>query len=163
MTGDDLDAGVRTLIGQAQYVSPPGIPANAVNVRAMCAAVENDNPFFRDEDVCPATLLPAWGRPELWEPGEEAPLIALQAHFDLKEQLGYPASIVVSYTTSFYRAVRIGDRLATQQVVRQIGPVKTTRLGTGRFWTVEMQYLDEAGRMAGIESYEFFAYVRAAA
>ncbi|MFA5964591.1 MAG: hypothetical protein WC804_11295 [Sphingomonas sp.] len=161
MTADDLDAEVRALIGQAQYVSPPGMPANAVNVRAMCAAVENGNPAYWDGDACPATLLPAWGRPELWEPGEEASPIALQAHFDLKERLGYPASIVVSYTTSFYRRVRIGDRLGTRQVVRQIGSVKTTRLGTGRFWTVEMQYLDEVGRMTGIERYEFFGYAKA--
>jgi hypothetical protein len=166
-SADDLDEEVARLIGVPQYVADEGIAANERNVRAMCAATENAHPAWWSADeaeallgaaYCPPTMLPAWGRPELWEPGEARTEKALQAHFDLKDLLGYPASIVVSYTTSYYRPVRIGDRFRTQQVIRQIGPIKTTRLGTGRFWTIEMQYLDAAGELAGVESYEFFGF-----
>ncbi|MEZ5709821.1 MAG: hypothetical protein R3E02_10580 [Blastomonas sp.] len=168
----DLDADIAALIGVAQYVAPPVMAANEPNVRAMCAAVENGNPAWWDEDAgrellggayCPATMLPVWGRPDVWQPGEGAPPKALQAHFDLKDRLGFPASVAVSYTTSFFAPVAIGDALATQQMIRSIGPVKTTRLGTGRFWTVEMQYLGADGAMIGIESYEFFGFVKDAA
>ena len=164
---DDLDEAVAALIGLPQYAAGGGIAANEHSVRAMCAAVENGNPAWWDETAakdllgaayCPVTMLPAWGRPELWCPQEDRPPKALQAHFDLKDMLGYPASVAVSYTTSFFAPVTIGDRFRTQQVIRQVGPVKTTKLGTGRFWTVEMQYVGAEGELVGVESYEFFGF-----
>lgn len=164
-----LDDAVLRLIGAAQYVTEAGVPANRQNVRAMCAASENANPVHWDHGAalailgapyCPATLLAAWGRPELWEPDQEQPLRALQAHFDLKDMLGYPASIAVSNTVIFYRPVEIGDRLKTQQVVRAIGDIKQTKLGRGRFWTIEMQYLGESERLVGVERYDFLGFVK---
>lgn len=164
---EDLDEAVTALIGVPQYVAGGGIEANVHSMRAMCAAVENGNPAWWDQDAavdllgaayCPATMLPAWGRPDLWSPQENAPPKALQAHFDLKDLLGYPASVAVSYTTSFFKPVAIGDHFRTQQVIRQVGPVKTTKLGAGRFWTVEMQYVGADGALAGVESYEFFGF-----
>lgn len=167
-----LDDRVLRLIGVPQYAAGPAIAANPVNVRAMCAAVENGNPVHWDDRAasdligdayCPATMLPAWGRPEYWEPGQGTPLKALQAHFDLKDLLGYPASIVVAYTISFHAPVKIGDSLHTRQVVRQVGDLKRTRLGLGRFWTIEMQYLDDDGGLVGVERYEFFGFEKAQA
>lgn len=166
LSADDLDDAVRRLIGVPQYSDRAGIAANERNVQAMCAAVENGNPAWWDagqaaallgDTYCPATMLPAWGRPELWQPGAE-PVKALKAHFDLKHLLGYSASVAVSYATSFYAPVRLGQRLRTQQMIRHVGPIKTTRVGTGRFWIVEMQYLDEGDRMVGVERYDFFGF-----
>lgn len=164
---DDLDKAVEALIGLPQYVTGNGIAANEYSVRAMCAAVENGNLAWWDETEArdflgaaysPATMLPVWGRPELWDPHESTLPKALQAHFDLKDMLGYPASVAVSYTTSFFAPVTIGDRLRTQQMVWHIGPVKTTKLGTGRFWIIEMQYVGAEGELVGVESYEFFGF-----
>lgn len=164
---DTLDEAVVRLIGRPQYVSDLGIAANALSVHAMCAAVEDASAVHWNEaeatallgaPYAPATMLAAWGRPELWEPGQGAPLRALQAHFDLKALLGYPASVAVSNSLIFYAPVKIGDRLRMQQVVRDIGDIKETKLGRGRFWTVEMQYLDEAGDLVGVERYEFFGF-----
>ncbi len=172
MSAGDLPADVAALIGVPQYEAAPRVEANTGNVRAMCAAAQNANPAWWDAEVsrgligaayCPPAMLPAWGRPEAWEPGDAAPEKALQAHFDLKDMLGYEASVAVSYTTTFYAPVEIGDRFRTRQVVREVGPVKTTRLGTGRFWTVEMEYLDLHGTIAGVESYVFFGFAKDAA
>lgn len=162
-----LDEAVARLIGKPQYVTDVGIAANPLSIRAMCAAVENDSPVHWNEEeaaallgapYAPATMLAAWGRPELWEPGQGEPLRALQAHFDLKDMLGYPASVAVSNSLIFYAPVKIGDRLRTQQVVRNIGDIKETKLGRGRFWTIEMQYLDEADNLVGVERYAFFGF-----
>ncbi len=166
---DALDERVLRLIGTPQYVTDAGIAANPGNVQAMCAAVENGNPAHWNAQTAtellgapyvPATMLAAWGRPELWEPGRGEPLKALQAHFDLKALLGYSASIAVSNTITFYAAVRIGDRLKTQQVLQQVGDLKRTRLGLGRFWTIDMQYLDAESSLVGVERYEFFGFER---
>lgn len=137
----------------------------------MCAAVENTNPTYWDEAAatetlgalyCPATMLPAWGRPELWAPGDGAPLKALQAHFDLKDMLGYSASIAVSYETTFYLPVKMGDRLKTQQVLQSISGLKGTRLGRGRFWVIDMQFLNDRSELVGVERYEFFGFEKGA-
>lgn len=157
----DLGDPIAVLIGKAQYICEPGIPANHVNIRAICAAVENRNPAYWDDQAlgwCPATMLPAWGRPELWEPAQHVPIKALQAHFDLKDMLGFPASMAVSYTMSHFLPVRIGDRLRTQQVLQNVSGIKTTKVGRGRFWTIEMQYLDDASELVGVETYEFFGF-----
>ena len=169
MSTGELPANVAALIGVPQYEAAPRIEANVSNVRAMCAAAENANPAWWDAQAshdllgaayCPPAMLPAWGRPEVWEPTGAKSEKALQAHFDLKEMLGYEASVAVSYTTTFFAAVKIGDSFHTRQVVREVGPVKTTRLGTGRFWTVEMEYLDQQGAIAGVESYVFFGFAK---
>ncbi len=166
---DALDDRVLRLIGTPQYVTDAGIAANHINVHAMCAAVENGNPAHWSEPVaiellgapwCPATMLAAWGRPDLWQPGQGEPLKALQAHFDLKALLGYSASIAVSNTITFYAPVRIGDRLKTQQLLRSVGDLERTRLGLGRFWTIDMQYLDAESNLMGVERYEFFGFER---
>lgn len=163
----DLDPVIAGLVGVPQYITDAGIAANEYSVRAMCAAVENANPAWWSRDTaiallgaayCPSTMLAAWGRPDLWEPGSDRPLKALQAHFDLKGLLGYSASVAVSYTIEFQHPVRLGERLSTQQVIRSIGEIKATRLGTGRFWTVEMQYITANSRRAGTETYEFFGF-----
>lgn len=166
-----LDDAIVRLLGVPQYISDAGTPANIVNNRAMCAATENANSAYWDGEAasemlgapyCPSTMLPAWGRPELWEPGQETRLKALQAHFDLKELLGYSASMAVSYATSFYLPVKIGDRFKTQQVLRSVSAIKKTKLAAGRFWVIDMQYLNDDGELVGVESYEFFGFEKGA-
>lgn len=170
-TEEELDASITHLLGVPQYVTEAGIAASRVNVRAMGAATENANPACWDDEAasgllgapyCPSTMLPVWGRPELWEPEQATPLKALQAHFDLKDMLGYSASMAVSYATSFYLPVKTGDRLKTQQVLQSVSAVKQTKLAAGRFWVIDMQYLNNEGELVGIESYEFFGFEKGA-
>ncbi|WP_252258568.1 FAS1-like dehydratase domain-containing protein [Erythrobacter aurantius] len=169
MSDDALPPEIAALIGVPQYEAAPRVTVNTGNVRAMCAAAGNANPAWWDADqskallgaaFAPPSMLPAWGRPDLWEPGRPVSEKALQAHFDLKDLLGYEASVAVSYTTSFYAAAEFGDQFHTRQIMREVGPIKTTRLGTGRFWTVEMEYLDTLGEVAGVESYVFFGFAK---
>ena len=58
--------------------------------------------------------------------------------------------------------VRPGDRLRTQQVLRSVSDPKTTKLGTGRFWVIEVQYLNQHDEIVGTESYTGFGYGRKA-
>ena len=84
----------------------------------------------------------------------------LQAHFDLKEDLDLPEAIISSNTNTFHEPVRVGDRVRSRQVLRSVSEPKTTRLGHGRFWTIDVEYLNQDDALLGVESYTAFGYQR---
>ena len=49
-------------------------------------------------------------------------------------------------TIVFHEPVRPGDRLRTRQILRSVSGPKTTKLGTGRFWVIEVEYLNQKRR-----------------
>ena len=51
-------------------------------------------------------------------------------------------------TIEFHEPVRMGDVLRTHQVLRSVSDEKTTKLGTGRFWVIDVVYA-QPGRRAG--------------
>ena len=131
--------------------------------------MENGNPLFWDDEVAdgghrgadrPAHhglgLVPA---PPLG-PGPHRPGLPLQVHFDLKERLGLPEAVMTDNTIVFYEPVRPGDRLRTHQILRSVSEEKTTKLGTGRFWVIDVEYHNQRGELVGVESYTGFGYRR---
>jgi acyl dehydratase len=134
-----------------------------------CEATENANPIFWDfavasevtgGPIAPPSMLSVWMRPLAWRPGGDEQAKPLSLHFALKEALGLPEGIVKANEISFGTPLRPGDRVRTTQLVREIGEVRTTRLGTGRDWIIDVTYTNQRGEVAGVESYEFFSYVR---
>ena len=87
----------------------------------------------------------------------------LELHFRLKDAFELPDGIVTANEIEFREPVRMGDVVSTRQTVREISDVKTNRLGTGRSWIIDVTYTNQRGEIVGIESYEMFSYVRAAA
>ena len=43
-----------------------------------------------------------------------------------------------------------------------MGEEKTTRLGTGRFWVIDVEYRNQRDELVGVESYTGFGYRRTA-
>jgi acyl dehydratase len=65
-------------------------------------------------------------------------------------------------TMVFHEPVRPGDVLTTYQILRSVSDEKTTKLGTGRFWVIDVEYTNPAGETVGVESYTGFGYRRGA-
>jgi acyl dehydratase len=82
----------------------------------------------------------------------------LKVHFDLKEALGLPEAVMTDNTITFGVPVRLGDRIKTHQVLRSVSPPKTTKIGTGRFWEIDVIYTNQRGENVGIESYTGYGY-----
>jgi acyl dehydratase len=157
------------LIGVTQYEETADFPAERGYAWTSCASVQNGNPLFWDDDVArdltggpimPLTTLSLWMRPHHWTPGHAGERLALQAHFDLKEVLDLPEAIISENTITFYEPVRAGDIVSYAQVVRSISEPKTTKLGTGRFWVVDVEYRNQDDELVGVESYTAFGYRR---
>ncbi|NNE73319.1 MAG: hypothetical protein HKN26_06630 [Acidimicrobiales bacterium] len=165
----EVPEAVTALIGQEQYEEEGGFPVEHGYIWTTCASVENGNPLFWDDDVAaeitdgpiaPPTMLSVWFRPHHWSPGRTEPAVPLQAHFDLKELLDLPEAIISENTITFHDPVRIGDRIRSRQVLKSISDPKTTKLGTGRFWVLEVEYLNQDDQLVGVESYTAFGYRR---
>jgi acyl dehydratase len=58
----------------------------------------------------------------------------------------------------FGEPVRPGDKLRTRQLLRSVSEPKTTKLGTGRFWVIEVEYVNQREEFVGKEIYTAFGY-----
>ncbi len=166
------EADIDGLIGVAQYEEEGEFPVERGYVWTSCASVENGNPLYWDDGVAgeltggptaPPTMLSVWFRPHHWAPGRSREALPLQIHFDLKEGLGLPEAVMSDNTIIFHEPVRPGDRLTTRQFLRSVSDEKTTKLGTGRFWVIDVEYTNQRGELVGVESYTGFGYRRAGA
>jgi acyl dehydratase len=63
-------------------------------------------------------------------------------------------------TIVFHEPVRPGDVLHTRQILRSVSEPKTTKLGAGRFWVIDVEYLNQHDELVGVESYTGFGYQR---
>lgn len=167
----DLPAEVQAWIGEKRYEQEGEFDVERGYVFTTCSSVQNANPLFWDDKVAneitegpiaPPTMISVWFRPHYWSPGRTEEAKALQVHFDLKDTLGLPEAVMTDNTIVFGEPVRPGDRLRTWQVLRSVSEPKTTKLGTGRFWVIDVEYVNQHGDSVGTESYTGFGYRREA-
>ncbi|MDX1649674.1 MAG: MaoC family dehydratase N-terminal domain-containing protein [Myxococcota bacterium] len=167
----ELPAEVKGWIGERRYEQVGEFDVERGYVYTSCASVENGNPLFWDEEVAreitggpvaPPSMISVWFRPHYWAPGRTEQAQPLQVHFDLKETLGLPEAVMTDNTIVFREPVRPGDRLRTWQVLRSVSEPKKTKLGTGRFWVIDVEYENQKGESVGTETYTGFGYRREA-
>jgi uncharacterized protein len=161
---------VRSWIGETRYAETADFPVERGYLWTSCASVENGNPLFWDDKVAdeltggpiaPPSTLSLWFRPHHWQPDQAAPRLPLQVHFDLKDRLGLPEAIMSDSEVVFHEPVRPGDVISTSQVLRSLSEPKTTKLGTGRFWVIDVPYRNQEGNLVGVETFTGFGYLRA--
>jgi hypothetical protein len=165
----DLPKEVQGWIEKIQYEEKGEFDVERGYIATSCSSVENGNPLFWEDDVAqevtggpiaPPTMLSVWFRPHHWAPGRDKEVLPLQVHFDLKEAFGLPEAVMTDNTIIFHEPVRPGDRLKTRQILRSVSEPKTTKLGSGRFWVIDVEYLNERDELVGVESYTGFGYKR---
>ena len=165
----ELPADVAELIGRPLYPDTADFPAELGYGWNTLAATENGNPLYWDGAVAealtggrilPLSTLSLWMRPHRWAPGAATEQVALRVHFDLKERLELPEAIMSDNTIVFHDPVRPGDLVSHRQVLKSVSGPKTTRLGSGRFWVIDVEYHNQHGEPVGVESYTGFGYRR---
>ena len=165
----ELPAEVESWIGQRKYEERGEFDVERGYIFTSCSSVQNGNPLFWDEKVAneltggpvaPPSMISVWFRPHYWSPGRTEEAVPLQLHFDLKATLGLPEAVMTDNTITFHEPVRVGDRLKTTQILRSVSPLKTTKLGTGRFWVLEVEVENQNGELCAVESYTGYGYKR---
>lgn len=167
----DLPAVVRDLIGKPHYVEQTEFPIEIGYVYNMCAAVQDGNPLYWDPEVAreitggqiaPPAMLSVWFKLHHWMPGAAGERRPMQLYFDIKDMVGLPEGIVASNEASFGEPVRIGDVLTTSQYCRSLGELKDTKLGRGRFCTMDIVTVNQRGEWCGTDTYNFLIYIKGA-
>jgi acyl dehydratase len=157
------------LIGKPMYRETADFPVERSYTYNTLAATGNANPLLWDDAVATEltgaalalpTTLSLWMRPHYWQPGAAGEQVALKVHFDLKAIFDLPEAVMTDNTMTLYSPVRIGDVITNQQVLRSISEPKTTKLGTGRFWVIDVEFHNQDGELVGIETYTGFGYRR---
>ena len=167
---ETVHADIAELIGRPQYPETADFPAELGYGWNTLAATENGNPLYWHASVAemltggrilPLSTLSLWMRPHRWAPGALSDQRALQSHFDLKDRLELPEGIMSDNTVVFHDPVRPGDVISHCQVVKSLSGPKTTWLGSGHFWVIDVEYRNQDGTLVGVESYTGFGYRRA--
>jgi len=165
----DLPAEVESWIGKKKYQELGEFDVERGYIFTSCSSVQNGNPIFWDEKaandltdgfIAPPTMISVWFRPHYWSPGRTEEAVPLQLHFDLKATLELPEAVMTDNTITFYEPVRVGDRLQTYQILHSVSPLKQTKLGTGRFWDLEVVYENQKGEVVARERYTGYGYRR---
>ena len=168
----ELPEQVTAMLGLPMYPETASFPVERSYAYNTLAATQNANPLYWDDAIAaeltggptmPSTTLSLWMRPHYWEPGAEGEQLALKVHFDLKEIFGLPEAVMTDNTMIFHQPVRPGDVISNSQVLRSVSGPKTTKLGSGRFWVIDVEFRNQDRELVGVESYTGFGYVRAAA
>lgn len=167
--GDVIPDQVTALIGKPMYEQAANFDVEQSYTLNTAAATQNGNPLIWDEAVAEEltsgtiaipTTLSLWMRPHYWEPGAVGEQVALKVHFDLKEIFGLPEAVMTDNTITFYEPVRPGDRISHRQVLKSVSGPKTTKLGSGRFWVIDVEFHNQNDVLVGVESYTGFGYIR---
>ena len=162
---------VTSLIDEVQYEETGEFPVERGYIWTTCSSVQNGNPLFWDDEIAeritggpiaPPTMLSVWFRPHHWTPTRPTEGLPLKAHFDMKELLELPEAIISENTIVFHEPVRVGDVITSCQKLKSVSDEKTTKLGTGRFWVIDVEYRNQHGDLVGVESYTAFGYKKAA-
>ena len=169
-SADDLPEEVQGWIEQERYTEATEFPIEQGYVLTTLSAPQTGNPLYWDAEAAeeptdgPITLpsmVSVWFRPHDWSPGRTEPAVPLQLHFDLKDRLSLPEAVMSDNTIVFYEPIRPGDVLTTTQVLYSVSGLKTTKLGTGRFWDFGVRTVDQHGDLCAEERYTGFGYNRA--
>lgn len=107
-------------------------------------------------EAIPVVLLPVWGRPALDDETGEQPL---RLHHDLKERFALPIGLMTACATTYLAPIAAGDVFRSVQVLRSVGAPRTSRLGTGRAWTIDVEHRNQADVLVGVERWTGFGYV----
>ena len=164
-----LPADVEALIDAEQYAETGEFPVERGYIWTACSSVENGNPLFWDDAVAaeltdgpiaPPSMVSTWFRPHHWTPGRTEQKLPLQVHFDMKKRFELPEAVMTDNTIVFHEPVRPGDVLTTCQRLHSVSDEKTTKLGTGRFWVIDVEYHNSRGDLVAVESWTGFGYRR---
>jgi hypothetical protein len=166
---EEIPEVVQSWIGKRRHEEVGEFDVERGFILSGCSSVENGNPLYWEEEaaqsitngwIAPPTMVSVWTRPHFWTPYRNEEGLPLKTHFDLKAAFDVPEAIMTQDELIFYEPVRIGERVHSHQVLSSISDLKTTALGTGRFWNIQVIYENPAGELLVREEIAGFGYRR---
>jgi acyl dehydratase len=169
---EQLPEEVRKLIGQETERVHAPVAVERALIDHWVEVIEDSNPIYNDEEeakkhgykglVAPPGMLLTWGQPFYWNPqrgkvDREKEGVAL-LHFKMKKLMKRPVGIVGKTEVEYYKPLILGDEIYMRERVVDVSQEKTTRVGTGNFWTIEVIYSNQKGEDVGLQRLHMFGY-----
>lgn len=154
MSSSSSNADLEAFIGKlgAAMVAPD--PVNVAMIHHWRQVIGDSNRAYWDDAfstrsrfgqvVAPPAMTQVWTMPPF---GSAAPPTdAVAELYDRLDSLGYTSIVATNSRQSYLRPQRLGDRLTATKRITSVSAEKTTRIGTGRFVTTEIDIVDSGGR-----------------
>ncbi|MCD7052787.1 MaoC/PaaZ C-terminal domain-containing protein [Prescottella equi] len=157
MTGTEFD--VEAILAQRVTQEGRG-PVDAPSIALWCAAAEDANPRHWasvDRPIAPPAMASTWTQSPPWTPSGP-PARAMELHHRLKEEVGLPTAVVREVSHRYGVPVRVGDRLTATHRIVEVGPIRPSRMGEGRDWSVEVDHRNQHGEPVALETWAFHGY-----
>lgn len=148
-----MDDGLARVLAR-QVERAPSEPVDAATVARWRAVFGDD---WAADAVVPAVMYPTFVRPSS-PPSTEVPATGVVLHDELKQVLGLPIAIAVGYELDLVGAVGMGDRLVAIERVASVAEPRTSTLGVGRDWVIEVTTTTTNGEPVGVERFRMFGY-----
>lgn len=151
-----MDDGLARLL-ERRVERSPSAPVDVETVAQWCAVFGSD---WLDGDggadtVVPMLMYPTFVRPT--SPASDA-VTGVALHDELKAHLDLPVAIAVGYDLDLVGSVRPGDRLVAVERVASVGELRSSPLGEGRDWVIEVATSTTTGAPVGVERFRMFGY-----
>ena len=76
----------------------------------------------------------------------------------IKDLLSLPLGIVTEVEIEFYDPVKNGDNISSEQKLISVSDIVDTNLGKGRYWIIEVKYLNQLDILVGKQNIQFLGY-----
>jgi acyl dehydratase len=152
---------------------PAPVEVDEYLIRHWCETLEDGNPLHLDAAYARArgfrglvapfgSVMTTFSMPLRWPwpPGEREP--PRHIHYEVKEVLDLPVGIVTAIEMECHTPLQVGDHVHVSQRLVEVSPWKRTRLGEGRFWTMDRLYRNQDGDLVVRERMTAFGYGREA-
>lgn len=142
-------------------------PVDRFRIKLFAEWVEDENPSYWDEEfakkewggiIAPPGMLVTFAMPfmPLWRPKHvkvvERPMLVMRI------PLPGNTMINVETDTTFYKPIRVGDRLSYQEEVLSVSEEKKTSLGPGHFIVTVARYYNQNGELVAEEKNTLFRF-----
>lgn len=120
-------------------------PVTERTVQLFSALIQDGNPLYWAQGVCPPALLLSFDFRYPWHPD---PTVDLRSSRIFRE-VPLPGHYIVNVETDseYVRRIRVGDLVFSEGVVQDVSDSKSTRLGVGNFILTKTSYFDQHGEL----------------
>lgn len=148
-------------------------PVNLPMIRHWCAAFDDWDPVYTDEEVArrtrfgaivaPPLMLQTWTfltpmLPGIAERGGHPVPSSGRSPLSILDDAGYVGTLASNSEFEIERYLRVGDHVTAATTLDEVSEEKQTRLGSGFFVTWLTTYTDQDGEVVGRQRFRVFKF-----
>jgi len=162
----NLPVEVQELIGKTAIKDISPLKVETGLWQNFCSSIKDSNSLYWDKSeatihtgdlISHPALLPSWVHDFEWHPERERKQ-PMELHFMIKDLLSLPLGIVTEVEIEFYDPVKNGDNISSEQKLISVSDIVDTNLGKGRYWIIEVKYLNQLDILVGKQNIQFLGY-----